>query len=705
MFLLGIYFENVRKIHSGRILFPVEREAIPKWNILPAGPSTLELLQLMALSCGGAPFIKMLPYDFRELSEDSGLPVRIEFILAPHPDREGRYRLPKKFGSGLQIEGCARIRGLTKKECRLLPRELPVHKPAFDTGNSRFFVVGYGSSLAHHDGTDDFDFTYPYFRTTRFHSLFSPKALLTDPVAFLRRLNYRAAAVSRYPARWTMQRICDLLGKYLHIDASSWLKKGTDFPSVWAEMRPWQRRTLLPTLDAVRHIIDASPFVGRPLEIHGVMIMERPDRLCSEKIFPSFVRLLNELFPAMQFVVTLSGHAKEHFPGEILVARLKLPQPAAKKPAKVVSKVASSTIVLIHVDGRLPNLALMKLSRHFKKQGRNVHLARKEIYIRGAEEAYASCIFSTPVSQKRIRSLRDYYGQSFIAGGSGVDVHQRLPEEIENLPADYSLYPELGDRAIGFLTRGCTFSCPFCIVPKKEGRIRQVSDLDELLDSGRRKKLILLDDNILSHPEADNLLARMAGRNLQVNFNQTLDIRLVDRERADILQLIACSNVNFTRRVIHFSLNDTRNLDRVRRNYSLFSFTPADNVEFICMYGFNTTLAEDVERFRFLRSLPGAYVFVQEYQPIPRGPAAYLENFFDDSADRLIEELIGICFPQNMKSMEKYYRWLSKRYVQTFGRLHRGLVDTIFRYNQRDRKGRYLQTLAGTLRNGLNRVH
>jgi hypothetical protein len=399
----------------------------------------------------------------------------------------------------------------------------------------------------------------------------------------------------------------------------------------------------------------------------------------------------------MQFVVTLSGRAEERFPREILSPRLKLPQWAAKKPARRVPRMGSGTIVLIHLDGRLPNLALMKLSRYFKEQGRNVYLARKEIFLKGAEEEYASCIFYTPVSQKLIRNLREYYGRSLFIGGSGVDVHMRLPEEIENLPADYSLYPELGDRAIGFLTRGCTFACPYCIVPKKEGPIRQVSDLDELLDSGRRNKLILMDDNILSLPEADNLLAEMAGRNLQVNFNQTLDIRLVDRERARILRRIACSNVVFTRRVIHFSLNDTRDLGRVRRNYSLFGFTPADNVEFICMYGFNTSLAEDVERFRFLRSLPGAYVFVQEYQPIPGGPAADLENFFDDSADRLIDELVGICFRQNMKSMEKYYRWLSKRYAQTFGRLHQNLVDTIFRYNQRDRKGRYIQSLAGTL--------
>ena len=77
------------------------------------------------------------------------------------------------------------------------------------------------------------------------------------------------------------------------------------------------------------------------------------------------------------------------------------------------------------------------------------------------------------------------------------------------------------------------------------------------------------------------------------------------------------------------------------------------------MYGYNTTLAEDVERFRFLRSLPGAYVFVQRYQPILGGSAPFLKQFFDDNADKLINELGKIIFPQNMKSMEKYYRWLS----------------------------------------------
>jgi hypothetical protein len=137
-----------------------------------------------------------------------------------------------------------------------------------------------------------------------------------------------------------------------------------------------------------------------------------------------------------------------------------------------------------------------------------------------------------------------------------------------------------------------------------------------------------------------------------------------------------------------------RNLEQVRRKYEMFGFTPRDNVEFVCMYGFNTTLAQDVDRFRFLRSLPGAYVFVQPYKPVPGGRPPSVAGFFDGPADALLDDLIRIVFPQNMKSMENYYRRVSRLYAQTFGRPHMGLVDTIFRYNNRERRGHYLATLA-----------
>jgi hypothetical protein len=652
----------------------------------------------MALACAGVSFIKRIPFDFRNLSAASDRPLNLQFILAPHPGRESRKRLPEQIGSGLEVDTQQYgIRLLSKRECDQLPGDLPIRKPALGTGNSPYFLLGYGRRIVCHDQTDDFEFCDPNFRVTRFYSLFDSKAPLTDPVAFLRRLSYRALTAARFPAQWTLQRISGLIGACLDVDTDVWRIKGNDFVSTWSGLRPWQQRSLGLILDAVRKAIDASPFVGKPLEIPGLMLLDRPDRLCPESIFPSFIRLLDELFPAMQFVVTLSHNAQQTFPHQASGKYLKLPEKTLQPPAKRVLSISRETILLLQLDGRLPNLALMKLSRHFKEKGKKVRLVCGEVFIPGVESAYASCLFFNPRSWKRVEKLRNFYGAALTLGGSGVDLQLRLPEQIEALPADYPLYPELQDRAIGFLTRGCAFACPFCIVPKKEGSPRQVSELDALLDSGRRKKLILLDDNILSHERAGFFLEQMAARNIQVNFNQTLDLRLVDRQTAKFLNRLNCSNVAFTRRVIHFSLNDLGNLDRIRRCYSHFGFTRADNVEFICMYGYNTTLAQDVDRFHFLRSLPGAYVFVQEYQPILGGPPPAAVNFFDEAPDRLIDELVEIVFTQNMKSMEKYYRWLSKKYVQAFGRLHPKLVDTIFRYNHRDRKGLYIRSLAGTI--------
>jgi hypothetical protein len=182
-------------------------------------------------------------------------------------------------------------------------------------------------------------------------------------------------------------------------------------------------------------------------------------------------------------------------------------------------------------------------------------------------------------------------------------------------------------------------------------------------------------------------------RDLEVNFNQTLDLRLLTRESAALLRRIRCANALFTRRVYHFSLNDARHLELVRQRYALLQTSARDNVEFVCMYGFKTSLEEDVRRFRFLRALPGAYVFVQRYRPVVGSPAPDLSRLFDSRAETLMDELVRIVFPQNMKSMETYYRWLAEQYAAQRGRIHYPLVETLFRYNGRPRMAGFLDKL------------
>ena len=159
MYLLGLYFDSAVRNHCGRFLFPAHQGRIEKWTILSPGPAGLELLRLMALSCAGASFIKRIPFDFSKLSAASDRPLNLQFILAPHLGRESRKPLPGKIGSGLEIDAQQNcIRRLKKRECNLLPAGLPIRKPALGTGNTPYFLLGYGSRIVCHDQTDDFEF-------------------------------------------------------------------------------------------------------------------------------------------------------------------------------------------------------------------------------------------------------------------------------------------------------------------------------------------------------------------------------------------------------------------------------------------------------------------------------------------------------------------------------------------------------------------
>jgi hypothetical protein len=705
MFLLNLHYENTCLNGSGSIDFHSNETSIKKWTFLTDGAKNLELLKITAISCIGKDFLPPLQSQIRTICPARSQEVKLEFEKVRHPPRDCSAASLPIFASGLKISADGQIEPFGKEDYKHNSPFVPLRQPDLGPGIRKNFALSYGPVWNYHQSSDCFDFSRANSRIVRFLSLFVKGALLTDPVEFLRRLHYRVIK-AREPAIHTMKLLSCIFKRKFSIDTGFWLDRGVDFREQWQRLNPWQQKLAVPIIDAVRHIMDASPHNLKPLEREGVIIFASPQVSCPEEMFTNWIEALDRLFPNIQFIVSSPGELIKKIPLDVSAKRLKVPGwQENKRPSTFPDpgRLKKDTVLLIDIDGRIPNPALMKLSTFIKKQGRNVVLARHDKWrfdnVEDIDEVYASCIFNFDGSLRRTERLRKRFGDKLTLGGSGVNLKRRLPDEIEQLPADYDLYPELSDRAIGFLTRGCPGKCPYCIVPEKEGPPKQVSTLDDLLRG--RQKLILLDDNILAQEKADKLLGEMAVKGIQVNFNQTLDIRFVDKGRARLLKKIRCSNYNFTRSNYYFSLNGIDNLELVRRNYVLFDFRhKQDNVQFVCMYGYNTTLEEDVERFRFLRTLPGAYVFVQEYKPIIGREKPGQKQFFNDRADELINELIRIIFPQNMKSMEQYYRWLSQLYYTTFGKLHTGLVDTIFRYNHRDRKSLYIAGLQGSSNSG-----
>lgn len=180
-------------------------------------------------------------------------------------------------------------------------------------------------------------------------------------------------------------------------------------------------------------------------------------------------------------------------------------------------------------DGHnFPNLPLMKLSAWHKQQGDSVALATQPLFYGTFDKIYSSKVFTFTPEDAFLPDWAERHGTGY--GATTV-----LPDEIEHIMPDYSLFPQY-DYACGFLTRGCPNSCPWCIVPQKEGRLKPHAHFEEFARSDTNK-LVFMDNNVLASPHGLSEIERLAGTTYRVDFNQGLDARLIaaDESIAEML--------------------------------------------------------------------------------------------------------------------------------------------------------------------------
>lgn len=270
-------------------------------------------------------------------------------------------------------------------------------------------------------------------------------------------------------------------------------------------------------------------------------------------------------------------------------------------------------IGLIDVDGHnFPNLPLMKLSAWHKQQGDTVEwydplLAWKKPY----DLAYMSKIFSfTPDYEHPVNADR------VIRGGTGYfypNGGEALPEEIEHIYPDYSLYPEsCNDTAYGFLTRGCPRGCGFCIVGEKEGRnSEKAADLAEFWSG--QKNIKLLDPNMFACNEWKTLSGQLVQSGAWVDFTQGCDIRIMTGEKAEYISRMKIKNIHFAwdryedKAVILPKLKEFKQITKWdKRKMTVY-----------VLVGYDTTIGQDLERIYLLRDM-GYSPYVMIYDKYKR---------------------------------------------------------------------------------------
>jgi hypothetical protein len=273
----------------------------------------------------------------------------------------------------------------------------------------------------------------------------------------------------------------------------------------------------------------------------------------------------------------------------------------------VREEVAGLKILLVDLGGKMPNLALMKLSAWHKARGDEVRLVRNPpavpIEFWWADRAYVSCVFTSYAPLAR-RMAAHNPPKEVVLGGYGLGPSS-LPAEVEHTMPDYDLYG--CDFSMGFTSRGCVRRCPWCVVPEMEGPIRDHAPITEFLHPSH-DKVILLDNNFLASPRWRQNLQFLIDHGIKVNFNQGLDIRLVDEEVAGTLADCRYYDWKFQKRRLHFAFDTPEIEAEVRRGVEILKAAgiPPRRLMFYVLVGFGRGYRWEEHRgevFRRLRVL------------------------------------------------------------------------------------------------------
>jgi len=276
-------------------------------------------------------------------------------------------------------------------------------------------------------------------------------------------------------------------------------------------------------------------------------------------------------------------------------------------------------VLLIDIDRtEFPNLALMKISAWHKKRGDSVYLDNCPSF---PHKVYISCVFSW--NKPKALGMAKFFeslGIEVELGGSGIGLDNFLPDEIEHIMPDYSLYGV--NYSMGFVSRGCIRKCPWCIVPEKEGYIKDWAPLHEFRKP-EHSKVILLDNNFLASPKWYENLVKIIAFKLKVNFSQGLDIRLIDQENARLLAKTRYYDWHFKNRRLHFAFDFPEIEDEVIRGIETLKKAkiPPRHLMFYMLVGFGVKpneytwdyfLEHDYHRFEVLNQL-GVLPYVMLY--------------------------------------------------------------------------------------------
>ena len=266
-------------------------------------------------------------------------------------------------------------------------------------------------------------------------------------------------------------------------------------------------------------------------------------------------------------------------------------------------------IRLTQLDGKLPNLALMRLAHWHRSKGDEIYFSRspqRDMFEPEFDRVYGSSIFKW--SKNAVEMFRREFPESII-GGTGSDSEVTVEEIIgeSREQYDYSLYPHFR-HSLGFTQRGCRLKCSFCVVPKKEGRVREVNSIwDIYRGAPYPKNILLLDNDFFGQPKWRERCEELKAGDFKVCFNQGINIRLIHQEAAEVLATLKFRDDGFSRERIYTAWDNRKDEEIFMRGINLLLGAGIKPnrimVYFLCGYWPGETMDDVFYRFNKMKEI------------------------------------------------------------------------------------------------------
>jgi len=211
-----------------------------------------------------------------------------------------------------------------------------------------------------------------------------------------------------------------------------------------------------------------------------------------------------------------------------------------------------------------------------------------------------------PNARIRIGGIAASLLPDYVYSKTGIKPHQGIMKTAESCQPDYSLtFGRKVKSSISFTSRGCVRNCKFCNVNTLEPEFfvknNWVKDIDENLPA-----ITFWDNNWLASPSIVADCEKLQRIGKRVDFNQGLDARLFDNDRAKLLSTINLDPVRFAFDSIKYEKSVLKAIRLAKKHFSR-------EIRVYALYNFKDTPEDFFHRIDLLNK-EGVLAFPMEYR-------------------------------------------------------------------------------------------